>query len=176
MSGCYPEHYCHHSWRRQWVSTHCLAPGIYMFNSPSRLRVLTGVACHDTVDCCQRDVSILKSYRTAQAEDACGICWVRYQSITQTNNCIFCQHYLTVVGFDSHFYQLDEQAAPHQLAFSTHTYCFCHSQNHCHTTSDSPVWQHYWWAIFSIVFVYNSIFCTAVNSHRTNRLYSLLPI
>ena len=44
--------------------------------------------------------------------------------LLRANNCIFCQHYLTVIGFDSHFYQLDEQAAPHQLAFGTHTYCF----------------------------------------------------
>ena len=68
--GCCPEHYRHHSWWRRWVSTNCLAPGTC---SILLLRVLTGVACYDTVDCCQRDVSILKSYRTAQAEDACGI-------------------------------------------------------------------------------------------------------
>ena len=51
------------------------------------LTVLTGVACYDAgvcggtpqhlatvADCCQRDVSILKSYRTAQAKDVCSIC------------------------------------------------------------------------------------------------------
>ena len=49
--------------------------------------VLTGVACYDAgvcgstpvhlptvADCCQRNLSALKSYRTAQAKDVCTVC------------------------------------------------------------------------------------------------------